>query len=46
MEDFLERTATSIGTSAFTYIPRKFVERRVYAITTRNEGTLRGRGKG
>ncbi|MEM0195976.1 MAG: DUF2080 family transposase-associated protein [Thermoplasmatales archaeon] len=46
VEGFLERTVTPIGISRKADTPRRYMGRRVYVIIARNEGTLRGRGKG
>jgi len=36
VEGFLERTVTPIGTSAKADIPKKYLNRRVYVIITKN----------
>ncbi len=41
IEGFLERTVTPIGMSGKADIPKRYIDRRVYMIITKNEGTFR-----
>jgi putative transposon-encoded protein len=40
IEGFLERTVTPIGNSAKADVPRRYLDRRVYVIITKNKANI------